>query len=66
MSRPRVRRARLVVLGAVLLTGLALLLAPWSLVALVPGGLAVGSLPLLLPAASTAREGAGREASTAT
>ncbi|SDS36282.1 Predicted membrane protein [Nocardioides scoriae] len=65
-SRPRVRRARLVVLGAVLATGLALVLAPWSLLALVPGGLALGSLPLLLPAPSTAGEGPGRQAPAAT
>ena len=48
-AHPRPRRTRLVVLGAVLLTGLVWLLAPWTLVVLVPGAFAVASVPLLLP-----------------
>lgn len=48
-AHPRPRRTRLVVLGAVLLTGLVWLLAPWTLVVLVPGAFAVAAVPLLLP-----------------
>ena len=58
-AHPRPRRTRLVVLGAVLLTGLVWLLAPWTLVVLVPGAFAVASVPLLLPggaATGTTRE----------
>lgn len=56
--RPRPRRTRLVVLGAVLLTGATWLLAPWTLLLLVPGGFAAAALPVLLPG------GARRRAST--
>lgn len=55
--RPRPRRTRLVVLGAVLLTGVAWLLAPWTLVLLVPGAFAATASPVLLPSgARTTRE----------
>ena len=65
-ARPRDRRVRLVVLGALLLAGVALLLAPWSLVALVPGAFAAASAPLLLPRSSTGAEGRDHGGSPAT
>lgn len=47
--RPRPRRTRLVVLAGVLLTGTMWLLAPWTLLLLVPGAFVVTALPVLLP-----------------
>ena len=52
-ARPRPRRARLAVVAGLLLTVVAWLGAPWTLVVLVPGAFVVASLPLLL------RDGAG-------
>ncbi len=51
--RPRPRRARLAVVAGLLLTVVAWLAAPWTLVVLVPGAFVVASMPLLL------RDGAG-------
>ncbi|KQT94126.1 hypothetical protein ASG49_04235 [Marmoricola sp. Leaf446] len=60
-AHPRPRRTRLLVVGAVLATGVTWLLAPWTLVLLVPGAFVVAALPLLLPdgAARAARERVG-------